>query len=129
MAKKRKKADESHGEIAWESAEVSKGSLTVELEGDVSKAWSERVAAILDRLGQSSHWGDVEVSRKKITVAAVSEGHEADLRHVLEGAVQQANADFAPAPDDDEAAGDGASAEDQSMTASFRAFADDADDD
>jgi hypothetical protein len=128
MAAKRKKPDESQGRIAWDTAEVTEGELVVELDGDVSKDWSKRVAELVDRLAQSSHWGAIEVTREKLTVAEVAEGHEDDLRHVLEGAVLQANADFAPEPDEDDG-GSGASPGDQSMTAAFRAFADDAGDD
>ena len=51
-------------------------------------------------------------------------GAEEDLRHLLDGAVQQANADFAPA---EEPGGDAAGSEaDAAMTEAFRSFAEDA---
>jgi len=56
-----------------------------------------------------------------VTVEAVSAGAEEDLRHLLDSAVQQANADFAPEAQDD--AGDEPSEEDSAMTEAFRSFA------
>jgi hypothetical protein len=123
MAKKTKKTEQrvSHGEIAWDSAEVHKGVLVVEISGDVSKAWSERLAKVLDRLDAPGGWGAVKVGRAKVTVRDVAQGGEGDLRHVLEGAVQQTNADLAPRAEEKSGA-DEASAADAEMTAAFRSF-------
>ncbi|HEY5316964.1 MAG TPA: hypothetical protein VIJ20_03230, partial [Solirubrobacteraceae bacterium] len=64
-----------------------------------------------------------------VRVSAVAAGNEEKLRHYLESVVEQANAAVRPAESD---AGEGAQGEsdrypaDARMTASFRAFADDA---
>jgi hypothetical protein len=121
MAKKNEKADESQGRIAWDTAEVKDSRLVVELDGEVSAKWSKRVVAIVERLARSDDAAAVKVTREKIEVSGVTQGGERDLRHLLEGAVQQANADFAPKPEE---AGGVASSEDTEMTAAFRAFAD-----
>ena len=109
--------------IDWASAEVRGGKLTVELAGEANAEWAERVQAVLDRLDRaSSGWGATKVTKSKVQVEAVSAGAEEDLRLLLDGAVQQANADFAPEDADD--AGDGASEADAAMTEAFRAFGD-----
>lgn len=117
------KRKESHGEIDWASAEVTDSALTVPLAGEPSKAWAERAADVIDRLGDAGGWGAIEVTREQVTVEAVQPGSEADLRHLLESAVMQANADFAlaqgPAGDGDEPA-----EADSEMAGAFRAFAD-----
>jgi hypothetical protein len=80
------------------------------------------VRAIVERLDRpGSAWGAIEIAETKVTVAAVSAGAEEDLRLLLDGAVQQANADFAPEDDD---AADGPSEADSAMTEAFRSFAD-----
>ncbi len=106
-------------EIERGSAQVRDGRLTVALSEKAPKA----LAGVIERLGRDGHpWGDVEVAKKKLQVAGVSPGTEAQLRHFLESAVLQANADagFTADEDDDEHV-DSADAE---MTAAFRAFAD-----
>ena len=91
---------ESHGEIDWSAAEVEDSVLTVPLTGEPSKAWTERVAEVVERLKRGGGgWDEVEVGRKAIEVSGVQAGAESDLRHFLEGAVMQANADFAPEPE------------------------------
>lgn len=72
-------------------------------------------------------WGAIEVKRRRgVSVAGVTPGCEADLRHMLDGAALQANADLAP--DDSEDANTAADAElseqDAAMTGMFRSFAD-----
>ncbi len=65
----------------------------------------------------------MKVGTSTVRVEAVTAGAEDDLRHLLDGAVQQANADFAPAEEPDaDAAGSEA---DAAMTDAFRAFAED----
>ena len=108
--------------IDWASAEVSGGDLTVALEGDANADWAERAQAIVERLGRPGHgWGATKVTKAKIAVEDVTTGAEEDLRMLLDGAVQQANADFAPEDEDD---GDRPSEADAAMTDAFRAFAD-----
>ena len=109
--------------IDWASAEVRGGELSVALAGEGNAEWAERVQAVVERLDRpGSAWGATKVTKAKVTVEAVSPGAEEDLRHLLDGAVQQANADFAPEVQDD--AGDGPSEEDSAMTDAFRSFAD-----
>jgi hypothetical protein len=120
-------------QIDWSSATVDDGTLTVALDGKPSKEWADRVESVLERLdshGGSGSWGAIEVTRKKVTVADVTDGSESDLRHLLESAVLQANADLA-APAEGESGDTERSDEDQRMTDAFRAFAprdDDGDD-
>ena len=105
--------------IDWATAEVRGGDLTVALAGEPDAEWAERAQAIVERLDRTgSAWGATKVTKAKVTVEAVGTGAEEDLRHLLDSAVQQANADFAP---DD--AGDEPSDEDSAMTDAFRSFA------
>jgi len=121
---------ESHGEIDWSAAEVAGGDLSVPLTGEPSKEWTARVAEVVERLKRGGGgWEEIEVGRKAIEVSGVQAGAESDLRHFLEGAVMQANADFAPEPEPEEGDGDAASEADAEMTGAFRAFADGGDGD
>ena len=109
-------------EIDWSTAEVRDGTLTVALEGEPSKDWSQYAAGVLDRLRRGSEpFGEVEFGKERIEVASVRAGAEADVRHLLESAVLQANAHFA-AQDDDQDDADDATAEDRRMTEALRAF-------
>ena len=118
------KRKESHGDIDWASAEVAEGVLTVPLAGEPSKAWATRVAEVVERLGGGKGWGETEVTREKLTVRDVQGGAEVEVRHFLESAVMQANADFAPQEDQsDGGAGEERSGADAEQTAAFRAFA------
>lgn len=106
--------------IEWAEATVESGQLTAPLTGEPTKKWAERVEGVIERLNpHATGWGAIKVTRKKVTVADVTAGSESDLRHLLESAVMQANADFAT-PEEDE---DERSDEDQQMTDAFRAFA------
>jgi hypothetical protein len=119
------KREESHGEIDWSAAEVSGGDLSVPLSGEPSKAWTERVAEVVERLKRGGGgWSKVEVGLKAIDVKGVQAGAESDLRHFLESAVMQANADFAPEPEAPDEGDEGSEA-DGEMTGAFRAFAGD----
>ena len=111
--------------IDWASAEVKGGDLEVALAGEPNAKWAKRVEAILERLERpGSGWGKVKVGTSTVRVKAVTAGAEEDLRHLLDGAVQQANADFAPGEEPGgEAAGSDA---DAAMTEAFRSFAEDA---
>jgi hypothetical protein len=109
--------------IDWASAEVRGGELTVALAGEANAQWAERVQAIVERLDRpGSAWGATKVTESTVTVEGVGAGAEEDLRHLLDGAVQQANADYAPDEVRDDA-GDRPSDEDSAMTEAFRSFA------
>jgi hypothetical protein len=115
------KHDDHQREIDWSSAEVRDRALTVELTGDPSKDWACRLEAVLDKLRQPGHvWGRIRSTKRYVKVADVPVGHEAELRHMLEAAVQQTNADLAirvaPPPAD-------VSVIDAQMTDAFRAGA------
>ena len=113
-------------QIDWTSAEVSDGELTVGISGDVPKGWVARLKALLERLGQtgSERWGPIKVAKGKISVEDLQDGAESDLRHLLESAILQANADLAPQDEPDEAGQESPErARDGRMTAAFRAFA------
>ena len=108
--------------IDWASAEVRGGEHTVALAGEANGEWAERAQAIVERLDRlGSAWGATKVTKAKVTVEAVDAGAEEDLRHLLDGAVQQANADFAPEEKAD--AGGEPSEADAVMTEAFRSFA------
>ena len=119
------KNEHPQASIDWASAEVKGGDLTVAVAGEPNAKWAKRVEAILERLERpGSGWGKVKVGTSTVRVKAVTAGAEEDLRHLLDGAVQQANADFAPGEEPGgEAAGSDA---DAAMTEAFRSFAEDA---
>jgi hypothetical protein len=109
-------------QIDWGSAEVDDGRLTVPVTGKPSKKWADAVTRVIDRLQRGSErWGAIKVTRKQIRADAVEPGTEADLRHLLESAVLQANSEF----DDDDEPDDERSDADRQMTDVFRAFGDD----
>jgi hypothetical protein len=113
-----------HAAIDWSTASVQDGDLTVELAGEASKAWADRLGDVIERLDRPGRgWQSVKVTRKRVKVAAVAAGSEGDLRHLLDSAAQQVNADFAEPEEDD--GDDGASEADRAMTEAFRAFAED----
>ena len=124
-------------QIDWGSASVDDRSLSVALAGEPSKEWVARVERVIERLyahGGDSGWGEIKVSKKKVTVKDVADGAESDLRHLLESAVLQANTDLAADEDSEDGKRDERSEADQQMTDAFRAFAppdggDDADSD
>jgi hypothetical protein len=123
------KDDHPQASIDWASATVKDGELTVALAGEPSTEWAERVQAVLERLERpGSAWGATKVTKSRIKVKAVTAGAEDELRHLLDGAVQQANADFA-APEEGDA-GDGELSEaDSAMTEAFRSFSDETSED
>lgn len=106
--------------IDWSSAEVRDATLTVAFAPAADKPWTARLAEVLERLERpGADWGAMKVTRKRVSVAGVQPGGEADLRHHLEGAVQQANADVADPLEPAKSGGP-----DAEMTAAFRRFAD-----
>jgi hypothetical protein len=112
--------------IDWASAAVQGGDLTVALAGEPNAEWAQRVEAILERLDRgASGWGAVKVTKRRVQVEAVAAGAEEDLRHLLDGAVQQANADFAE-PEEGDGSDDELSEADRASTEAFRSFADEA---
>jgi hypothetical protein len=120
------KLDARAREIVWETATVENGTLTVELSGGTPRGWRGHFDGVLRLLeAGGGRWGGVSLSRNVIRVTAVSEGAEADLRHFLESAVLQTNADLGlvadPARDRDD---DKRGAPDRAMAATFRSFAD-----
>jgi hypothetical protein len=122
-------ASEDAPHIEWDSAEVSDAQLRVALGGEIPKRWAKRFAEVVDRLGHDSEdrWGAVKVAKGEIAVHDLHEGCEADLRHQLESALLQANADLG-AGRDERAQVDDANPEQQRdgrMTAAFREFAED----
>jgi hypothetical protein len=120
--------DAPHGEIDWTTAAVRDGRLAVEITGEPGGEWSARVRELAERLDRpGSDWGEIAVKKSKLRVKDVAEGAEGDLRHLLESAVLQANAEFAP-DDVEDGDDDDGSEQDRAMTAAFRAFAEAGDD-
>ena len=114
-------------QIDWDSAAVDDSRLTVAVTGKPSKQWAEAVTRVLDRLQRGSErWGAIKVTKKQLRVDGLQPGSEADLRHLLESAVLQANATLEPDEDDEPDSDDERSEADEQMTDAFRAFADDA---
>jgi hypothetical protein len=109
-------------EIDWSQASVDGGSLTVPFAGKTPKKWTERLEQVAGSLARGGRgWGEVSVERKKLRVNDVTPGCEAELRHFLESAVLQANADV-PVEDEDDSDKERSDA-DQEMTETFRSFA------
>src|SRR5581483_5306297 len=114
--------------LNWSSAEVSDGTLKVELDGELEKDWKQSFKTTVRLLGNGD-WGEVELKKGTIRVTGVTPGSEEKLRHYLESVVEQANASQAPpeeepdaADEDEDAAEEGPDAE---MSQRFRAFAED----
>jgi hypothetical protein len=109
-------------EIDWSQASVDGGSLPVPFAGKTPKKWTDRLEDVAGSLTRGGHgWGEVSVGRKKLRVDDVTPGCEADLRHFVESAVLQANADVSVEDEDD--SDEERSDADQQMTESFRSFA------
>jgi len=108
-------------EIEWASAEVHDGELVVDLSDAASAHWRRRFAAVLPQLerGGARRWEAVEAKKRRLVVTGVEEGGEDDVRLLLEGLVREANASE-PEP----AEAEHADADDERMTAAFRAFGD-----
>ena len=112
--------------IDWGAAEVDGGTLTVPYDGKPSADFKAQLTDIIERLRRGGGWGDIEVGKSQLRVADVRDGAEGDLRHFLESAVQQANANLAAGDEDDDepASGGERSEADDRMTERFRGFAD-----
>ncbi len=111
--------------LNWTTASVSRGSVAVELEGEVSKSWKQSFERTLKLLA-GKEWGAIEVKKSAVQVQGVEPGSEDRLRHFLESIVEQANADQEKAEQQaaeaEEHKGDGESEIDQEMTKRFRSF-------
>jgi hypothetical protein len=115
--------------LQWSAAKVRDGILTVAIEGDRPKGWKATFEQTVRLLG-GGNWGEVSCKGGKVRVGDVPEGSEDELRHFLEGVVQQANAvhvvseedaDEQDESADDEREDDGDDA-DARMTSRFRDF-------
>jgi hypothetical protein len=115
--------------LQWSAAKVRNGTLTVAIDGDRPKGWKATFEQTVRLLGGGA-WGEVSLKSGKVRVADIGEGSEDELRHFLEGVVQQANATHVEPEDDaedqtdgteDEQAEDGDDA-DARMTSRFRDF-------
>ncbi len=113
---------DSPREIDWSTAEVKDGALAVELTGDPSRAWSEHMEAVLARLLEPGRWGAIKVGRRRIRVASVTSDSGDDLRHLLESAALQTNADLVAPPKANQPA-EGEDTADRELTRMFQTFA------
>jgi hypothetical protein len=113
-----------HGDLDWSSAAVRDRVLAVEVSGTPNADWARGLESVVERLYRpGSGWGEIEISKATLRVAAVTPGCEADLRHFLDSVVLQVNSNFAPREEGDEAGDDsGGSAQDREMTEVFRSF-------
>jgi hypothetical protein len=114
--------------LQWSGAQVRDGILTVEIAGDRPKGWKATFEKTVRLLG-GGDWGEVELKSGKVRVSDVQEGSEGQLRHFLEGVVQEANAAFvedeAEDHEDEEAGrskGEDGDDADARMTDRFRDF-------
>lgn len=114
--------------LDWASAEVSDGTLVVELSAKPPKQWREafdRATALLSHGNWSTR---LTRGRTAVRVDPVAVGEEERVRQFLEGALLEANRTilseeelFAPGDEDEDAEPPEVSA-DQEMTQKFRSF-------
>jgi hypothetical protein len=113
-------------QLDWSAAQVSDGTLSVEVGGDFDDNWEQTFARTLALLSTSGTWGAVGFKKGKVTVEGVQEGSEDNVRFALDSAVQEANAhhaDDADESDEDSGEGDDVSEGDETdrrMTDRFR---------
>jgi hypothetical protein len=121
-------------QLNWSTADVHNGKLSVSLDGDLPSGWGKSFVGVAQLLNRGE-WSHVKVKKSAVTVDDVAPGDEERLRHFLESAVQQANADHRPPPEpdsepdaEDDAADDAGGGDDPDadagMSERFRAFAD-----
>jgi hypothetical protein len=112
--------------IDWGQASVDGGRLTVPYAGKPPAGFKPALAQVIERLERGgSGWGAIKVGKAKLRVDDVAAGSESDLRHLLDAAVLQANANVRDDAEDDDENGESGerSDEDQTMTDAFRGFA------
>ena len=116
--------------LEWSAAAVRDGTLTVPIAGDRPRGWKSTFEHTVRLLGGGS-WGEVSLKKEKVKVTEVPEGSEDQLRHFLEGVVQEANAahveaegdhEESPETADDSGDDDDGDDADTRMTARFRDF-------
>lgn len=111
--------------IDWGAAEITDGTLSVPLKGEAPKGFTKRVRGVLALLDQGSGaWDKIAIHKNTITVADIQQGSEDELRHLLESALLQANADLEQpgTADSDTAEPDANTERDRAMTDTFRSF-------
>lgn len=106
-------------QIDWATAAVADRVLTVELTGEPSKRFASHLEGVLGRL-ETRRAGAIKVTKRRIEVAAVEADTADDVRHLLESAVAQANADLVRPAGEAETEEDDV---DTTLTAAFRGFA------
>ena len=108
-------------QIDWATAVVEGRALTVELTGESSRQFASHLQHVLSRL-ETRGVGAIKVTKRRIKVAEVEPDGADDLRHLLESAVVQANADLIPpvAETHNDVVEDDV---DTTLTAAFRGFA------
>jgi hypothetical protein len=112
--------------IDWGGASVDGGRLTVPYAGKPPAGFKPALAHVIERLERGgSGWGAIKVGKARLRVDDIAAGSESDLRHFLEAAVLQANADVRGDNEDDDETGESGerSEADQAMTDAFRGFA------
>jgi hypothetical protein len=87
--------------LQWSAAEVRRGTLTVQIDGDRPRGWKSTFQRTVRLLGGGS-WGEVSIKGSKVKVTDVPEGSEEELRFFLDGVVQQANATHVETDDEAE---------------------------
>ena len=119
--------------LDWSSATVSDGKLSVKIEGDPPDGWQDSFTTTVALLG-GRDLGTVELRKRTARVKGITPGDEERVRHMLESAVQQANADHEQSDKEDEqherndeASDQDHASVDQEMTERFRSFASDGD--
>jgi hypothetical protein len=90
-------------EIDWSSAQVEESTLKIGLSGTNTKAWKSRFEDVIKLLNTPhSSWGAIRIAKDRVTVADVEQGGEPELRHFLDSAVTQTNADVSPPAEQDD---------------------------
>jgi hypothetical protein len=124
--------------LDWSTAEVADGRLTVGLEGEPPKGWTQSFETVA-RLLSHGEGSPVTLKKGEVRVDGLRPGDEEKIRHLLESVVQQANADHRP-PDEEQHDEDdededkvpleqiGQSSPDAEMADRFRSFGEDASD-
>jgi hypothetical protein len=122
--------DMSEPKLGWNGASVKDSKLSVAIDGELPKGWEKSFEVTVRLLG-GGDWGEVQLRKGSISVSDVAPGSEDKLKHFLESAVAQANADHRTDDEDsdedsaEEADEDtGQTDEDSDMTSRFRSFGD-----